>query len=293
VSSKCNCIEWAGLGTRLKDDFDADFRRLGQADLNRMELSRVGDKAVVHGDLVGMTATNDVYTSSYHSLKGSYQELLLQKEKAKKRASAGGSVAGGDAAASRLVFEYCDLLFKVFREQWSCFKEQRKEVLLSVESRTSTGADAESETDKSDEAKRNTRLPRPKPKKVDAKKYYAVAVGRKTGVFTTWDEAERSVSKYSGCVFKSFKHKAEAKTWLWEKRRQQPRRRRRAHSSDDSSGSDSRRRGSGRRGSRDRRRSTNGRRRRSSGGDGGDSDNSDSDSDSDSSSGSSTTPPSF
>jgi hypothetical protein len=52
-----------------------------------MELSRFGDKAVAHGDVVGMTATNEVYTSSFHSLKGSYQELLLQKEKAKKRAS--------------------------------------------------------------------------------------------------------------------------------------------------------------------------------------------------------------
>jgi hypothetical protein len=48
-----------------------------------------------------MTAAHGVYTSSFHSPKGfSYQELLLQKEKAKKRASAGGSVAGGDAAAS-------------------------------------------------------------------------------------------------------------------------------------------------------------------------------------------------
>jgi hypothetical protein len=125
-------MEWAGL----KDDFDADLRRLGQADLNRMELPRVGDKAVAHGDVVGMTAANGVYTLSFHSLKGSYQELLLQKEKAKKRASAGaGSVAGGDAAASCLVFEYCDLLFKAFREQRSCFKEQRKEVLLSLDTR--------------------------------------------------------------------------------------------------------------------------------------------------------------
>ena len=77
--------------------------------------------------VVGMTAANGVYTSSFHSLKGSYQELLLQKEKPKKRASAGGSVAGGGAAASGLVFEYCDLLFKAFREQRSCFKVQRKE----------------------------------------------------------------------------------------------------------------------------------------------------------------------
>jgi hypothetical protein len=85
LSSKCNCVEWEAL----KGDFDADFRRLRQVDLNRMEFSRVGDEAVASGDRVGLTATNNVYTSSFHSAKSQYQELLLQKEKAKKRASAG------------------------------------------------------------------------------------------------------------------------------------------------------------------------------------------------------------
>jgi hypothetical protein len=229
-----------------------------------MELSRVGDDTAASGDLVGMTATNAVYTSSFHSVKGSYQELLLQKEKekAKKRASAGGSVAGGDAAASRLVFEYCDLLFKALREQcWSCFKEQHKAMLLLDKSRAGTGADVESPRRK--RPTRRSAISRPgKPQKVEAKKYYAVAVGRTTGVFDSWDEANRSVDLYSGSNFKGFKHKSEAKAWLWEKRRQQPRRRIRADSSDDSSDSDRGRRGSGRRGSRDRRRSSNGRRRR-------------------------------
>jgi hypothetical protein len=175
--------------------------------------------------------------------------LLLQKEKAKKRASAGGSVAGGDAAASSLLFELADLLFRAFREQWNCFKENRQEVLLSIESRNSADAGAEPEKEKSDAAKRKNKSG---PKR-EVKKYYAVAVGRKTGVFTTWDEADRSVNKYSGSIFKGFKHKAEAKAWLWEKRRQQPRSRRRAHSSsDDSSGGDDGRRGRGRRGNRDR-----------------------------------------
>jgi viroplasmin and RNaseH domain-containing protein len=50
-------------------------------------------------------------------------------------------------------------------------------------------SDAEAEKEKSDAAKRKN-----KPKKVEVKKYYAVAVGRKTGVFTTWDEADRSVN---------------------------------------------------------------------------------------------------
>jgi GTP cyclohydrolase III len=154
-SSKCNCVEWEAL----KEDFDADFRRLREADLNRMELPRVGDKAVAHSDLVGMTATNDVYISSYHSAKGSYQELLLQKEKVKKRASAGGSVAGGDAAASGSVFEYCGLLFKALREQWSCFKEQHKVLLLPGKNRAGTADDAESKADKAEEEKRKKLLP--------------------------------------------------------------------------------------------------------------------------------------
>jgi hypothetical protein len=111
-------VEWSGL----KADFDADFRRLSQSDVNRMELSRAGEKALAQGDVAAMTVANEVYASSFYSLKGSYQELLLQKEKAKKRASAGGPVAGGGAAASGLAFELADLLFRVFREQWNRFR---------------------------------------------------------------------------------------------------------------------------------------------------------------------------
>jgi hypothetical protein len=99
-------------------------------------------------------------------------------------------------------------------------------VVLSVKEgldRGAADAEAEAEKKKSEEAKRKN-----KPKKVEAKKYYAVAVGEKTGVFTTWDECDRSVNKYPGCLFKSFKRRSEARAWLWEKRRQQqqPRRRR-------------------------------------------------------------------
>jgi hypothetical protein len=160
-------VEWS----YLQADFDADFRRLSHSDVNRMELSRAGDEAVAKGDVAGMTAANGVYTSCFHSLKGSYQELLLQKEKAKKRASAGGSVAGEDTAASSLVFELADLLFRVFCEQWDCFKAQRQGVLLSLESRNSADAGAEPEKEKSDSAKRKN-----KPKKGEVRKYYAVAV---------------------------------------------------------------------------------------------------------------------
>jgi hypothetical protein len=213
-------VEWTGL----RADFEADFTRLAKADENRMELPRAGEKALAKGDVAAMDVANDVYASSFYSLKSTYQELLLQKEKAKKRASAGGSVAGGDAAASSLVFEMADLLFRVFREQWNRFKAHRQEVMLSVKEgldRGAADAEAEAEKKKSEEAKRKN-----KPKKVEAKKYYAVAVGEKTGVFTTWDECDRSVNKYPGCLFKSFKRRSEARAWLWEKRRQQPRRRR-------------------------------------------------------------------
>lgn len=45
-------------------------------------------------------------------------------------------------------------------------------------------------------------------------KYYAVAKGRKTGIFTTWGECERQVKGFSGAVFKSFETEAEAKRFL-------------------------------------------------------------------------------
>jgi viroplasmin and RNaseH domain-containing protein len=43
-------------------------------------------------------------------------------------------------------------------------------------------------------------MPRARPNKVA---YYAVAVGRKTGVYTTWDDAKRQVDAFGGA-----KHKA-------------------------------------------------------------------------------------
>ena len=43
-----------------------------------------------------------------------------------------------------------------------------------------------------------------------AKKYYAVRAGRKTGVFTTWDECKSAVSGFSGAAYKSFTNKDDA-----------------------------------------------------------------------------------
>ncbi|MCG8619510.1 MAG: ribonuclease HI [Desulfobacterales bacterium] len=45
-------------------------------------------------------------------------------------------------------------------------------------------------------------------------KYYAVANGRTTGIFTSWPEAERQVKGFAGARYKSFKSKAEAEAFL-------------------------------------------------------------------------------
>lgn len=45
-------------------------------------------------------------------------------------------------------------------------------------------------------------------------KYYAVRKGRKTGIFTTWDETVKQVSGFSGAEYKSFKTRAAAETFL-------------------------------------------------------------------------------
>lgn len=46
------------------------------------------------------------------------------------------------------------------------------------------------------------------------KKYYAVLKGRKTGVFTTWEECEEQVNGFSGALYKSFKTRGEAEAAL-------------------------------------------------------------------------------
>ena len=46
------------------------------------------------------------------------------------------------------------------------------------------------------------------------KKFYAVAVGRKTGVFTDWASAEKQVKGCAGAKFKSFPTEKEALSWM-------------------------------------------------------------------------------
>lgn len=44
-----------------------------------------------------------------------------------------------------------------------------------------------------------------------AKKFYVVWKGRKTGIFTQWDETKQQVEHFAGAKYKSFKTEAEAK----------------------------------------------------------------------------------
>lgn len=46
------------------------------------------------------------------------------------------------------------------------------------------------------------------------KKYYAVKVGRQTGIFTSWDSCKAQVQGYSGAVYKSFPTLEEAENYL-------------------------------------------------------------------------------
>ncbi len=46
------------------------------------------------------------------------------------------------------------------------------------------------------------------------KKYYAVAIGRSSGIYTDWASAEKQVKGFAAAKFKSFSSRAEAETWL-------------------------------------------------------------------------------
>lgn len=45
-------------------------------------------------------------------------------------------------------------------------------------------------------------------------KYYAVAKGRKTGIFSTWNECKKNVHGFPGAKFKSFTTKKEAENFI-------------------------------------------------------------------------------
>jgi len=46
------------------------------------------------------------------------------------------------------------------------------------------------------------------------KKFYAVANGRKPGIYTSWPEAEAQVKGYGGAKYKGFVSRGEAETWM-------------------------------------------------------------------------------
>jgi len=55
------------------------------------------------------------------------------------------------------------------------------------------------------------------------KKYYAIAAGRKPGIYTNWPQAQAQVKGYPGARFKGFLSRAEAEAWLREPRASSPR----------------------------------------------------------------------
>ena len=44
--------------------------------------------------------------------------------------------------------------------------------------------------------------------------FYAVAVGRKTGVFDSWDEAEESIKGFGGAKYRGFKTYSQASAYV-------------------------------------------------------------------------------
>lgn len=46
------------------------------------------------------------------------------------------------------------------------------------------------------------------------KKFYAVAAGRSTGIFTDWATTEKQVKGFAGAKYKSFSTQSEAESWL-------------------------------------------------------------------------------
>ena len=47
-----------------------------------------------------------------------------------------------------------------------------------------------------------------------ANKYYAIKVGRKTGIFNTWNECKKYVEGYPNSVYKSFGSITEAEDFI-------------------------------------------------------------------------------
>ncbi len=48
----------------------------------------------------------------------------------------------------------------------------------------------------------------------EKKKFYAIAVGRKPGIYTSWPEAQAQVMTFAGARYKGFATRAEAEAWI-------------------------------------------------------------------------------
>ena len=49
-------------------------------------------------------------------------------------------------------------------------------------------------------------------------KFYAVKIGRKPGIYNSWDECKMQVDKFKGAVYKSFSNKEDALMFIEEKK---------------------------------------------------------------------------
>jgi len=54
------------------------------------------------------------------------------------------------------------------------------------------------------------------------KKFYAVANGRKPGIYSSWPEAEAQVKGYGGAKYKGFVNRSEADAWMADPQWGQP-----------------------------------------------------------------------
>ena len=49
---------------------------------------------------------------------------------------------------------------------------------------------------------------------MSGKKFYAVAKGRKPGIYTNWPEAKSQIDRFTGAIYKGFATRKEAEEWL-------------------------------------------------------------------------------
>lgn len=49
-------------------------------------------------------------------------------------------------------------------------------------------------------------------------KFYAVKIGKKPGIYNSWDECKMQVDKFKGAVYKSFSNKEDALMFIEEKK---------------------------------------------------------------------------